>query len=347
MSIPNVTVINKTRGKWTFATLVENVHLSDEIGEEYRIDRVTLISLRKLLRVSKRFGIKKESVDRWLVQRHNVPLTQSVAVVRDAGTPNDLREACLQRVRNELDLLSSCRLHLHRTKLGRIGVFGEVQNGVCLTMFQESKTGDGSFQESLSENIGCLNLSKSWRTMQRNFFFAKIEKLVAGKMDLGKSWANELLLAATLIGKSLNSLDVPTAFLFNMIALETLLTKHGDKHSEALPERIEALLGWIGYWKQKNFPTKIDEIYKKRCGLVHAGRTDIVLMEDVLFTDELLLNVLVNLLRHPKLFGSKEEVILFAKKVQAERLLGKKFQVRPKTLQYFHRTSLSKKDSRV
>jgi hypothetical protein len=66
--------------------------------------------------------------------------------------------------------------------------------------------------------------------------------------------------------------------------------------------------------------------------LVHEGNTSGVTEELLLFTDDLLLNLFVNLTQHSELFDSKDAVIDFAERVKAERVLGLKAKVRPKTL---------------
>jgi len=62
-----------------------------------------------------------------------------------------------------------------------------------------------------------------------------------------------------------------------------------------------------------------------------------VTVEDLLFVDDIMVNLLWNILSHPKLFRSKEDVIEFGRKVEAERILGIKPRVRPKSLQYISR----------
>ncbi len=117
-----------------------------------------------------------------------------------------------------------------------------------------------------------------------------------------------------------------------MIALETLLTRRDDRYSEKLPERSESFIGWAKDWKVDDFKTKIKDIYQKRCLFAHTGQRDHINIEDILFSDDLLLNVSTNILRHPSIFGSKDKLIQFSEKVQAEHLLGLKTKLRPKTL---------------
>jgi hypothetical protein len=121
-----------------------------------------------------------------------------------------------------------------------------------------------------------------------------------------------------------------------MIALELLLTKQGDKVNETLPTRAEAFLGWTGFWAVENFADRIQKIYGKRCKLVHQGERDLIKRKDLLFTDDLLFNLLVNIVGHHLIFSNKESIIEFSNKVQAEHLLGVKPKTRPKTLHYVH-----------
>jgi len=138
-----------------------------------------------------------------------------------------------------------------------------------------------------------------------------------------------------MVGQSQCSNDLAQAFLWNMIVLEMLLTERGDKYPEILPKRIEAFLGWVGYWSVDNYEQRIKDVYKKRCRFVHDGNRDQIEVSDLLFTDDLLLNLLANLVTHPKVFSSKDDVIKFADKVEAEHTLGINTKVRPKTLRFF------------
>ena len=80
---------------------------------------------------------------------------------------------------------------------------------------------------------------------------------------------------------------------------------------------------------------KLREAYAKRCSYVHNGAFDEIQIKDLLFMDDILLNILVNILGHPKVFPSKLSVIEFSKKVSAEKILDLHSRlpgVRPKTL---------------
>ena len=82
---------------------------------------------------------------------------------------------------------------------------------------------------------------------------------------------------------------------------------------------------------------RINEVYEKRNMLVHQGAREIVTKGDLLFADDLLLNLFVNLVKFPTLFGSKEKIVEFAEKVEAEHKLGIKSKVQPNGLGFFSR----------
>ena len=152
------------------------------------------------------------------------------------------------------------------------------------------------------------------------------------------SWRKDIVNAAILAGKSQQCRELPTAFLCNMFAIETLITQQGDKYSNDIPLRIESLLGWVGFWETDKYEERIRELYKKRCALVHQGNLKVVNIEDLLISDDLILNLFVNLISNLKLFPKKEALIDFADKVDCERRLCVKSKVRPKSLQVIQRT---------
>ena len=97
-------------------------------------------------------------------------------------------------------------------------------------------------------------------------------------------------------------------------------------------ERIEAFLGWVGFWDERESEERIRDAYRARLNPVYEGDTSGVTEEMLQFTDDLVLNLFVNLPKHLKSFNSKDAVIRFAERVKAERILGLKAKVRPKTL---------------
>jgi hypothetical protein len=173
-------------------------------------------------------------------------------------------------------------------------------------------------------------------------FFTRLLKILRGEIDVARGWREELRRATVIIGESIGANDLFKSFLWNWVALETLLTRKGDKVGEMLPKRAEALLGWallsddpeITLWAAGEYTARIEDVYRKRNRLLHQGKRDGITEQDVVFTDHLLLNLLSNLVALPKVFHSKDAIIEFSEKVEAERILGVKPRVRPKDLRF-------------
>jgi hypothetical protein len=324
-------------GRWTFITPIGNLELTKEIGGEFKIDQVLFVNRDKLTRIRKRIGLhrtisqfKTENWRRDFFDKH-----QTFAVIRRAGKPDDLRRTCYRIVKEELMLLNLSQLgYTRRRSVGHIALFGEHLRSTASFGFFENNSPVTSIGSRITRGIDSLVLDASWSNFQKEFFFSKLMRILHDKRSLARSWRKDLRKACLLVGQSLSTADVPIAFLLNMIALETLLTRQGDKYTDVLPSRLEAFLGWVGYWTTQQYPDRIKEVYKKRCAFVHDGSKEIKL-KDLLFTDDLLFNLLVNLTNLSKLFNSKDRIIEFADKVEAEHILGVRPKVRPKQLRFF------------
>ena len=143
-------------------------------------------------------------------------------------------------------------------------------------------------------------------------------------------WLNILIQAGKIAGKSQNETDLANALLFNVIALEMLLTNQNDKISEKLPKRIGFFIDWSEDWEEQDFEKKILETYGKRCAFVHNGETEKITKEDVIFSDSILYNVLNNIVLFIRHMPSKTVLIELAEKYDCEKKLGiksKKYQL--------------------
>ena len=297
--------IQNIDGTWVALTPIRNLFISDAIGFEIQINKVTFINASKLARRRKRYGF-------------NSPM--SAIKKRYKGM--------LDSFFNEEKTFATLRL---------------TGNNACPAISDEKPSGRRSclmYNPSTSASyqpnevvgkIGSLNLDTRWHNYQKKVFFYDLLKIISGKTKVNSSWRKDITNAAILAGQSQSGHDIAQCFLWNIIALETLLTKREGKYSEKLPERTEAFIGWAQDWHVENFDKKIRDMYKKRSIFVHNGRRDEINIEEILFSDELLLNVFVNIVRHPKIFESKEKLIKFSEMVQAERTLGIRPKVRPKT----------------
>jgi len=341
------TKVQDTEGKWLFVAPVGNLALTKDVSNEYAINRVTFVTGAKFRRIFPRLKLDKSHLKKgYPLDKMLVP-EQSFAYVHHSGKPSEIKRTCFQLIRDELDILAASQLYYRRRmSMSRLGLVGEFKGGINKHAFLNKNNHAHVVGSGLADCPLPLTLDKHWKWYHKKFFFLKFLKILQGHVPVKPQWAADIARSVMLIGKSVNSHDVGSAFLWNMVALEMLLARQGDKYSDVIPRRIESLLGWMGYWKTADFHKRIDDVYSLRCKVVHDGRLELVEAKDLLFTEDLLMNVLVNLLRHPKLFQKKEDVINFAELVSAEHLLGQKSRVRPKTLMFVKR-KLNKKDYKL
>ena len=342
--------MREEHGNWVFLIPISNLKLTEATNFEFRIDRVTFIASDKLARRRKRFGLPNrisEMRHRPKDVRDRIFDSPCFATLRRNGKLKDLERGVFDLIREELAILALSQLgYATRRNIYSPSISNE--NPISSRSFYVTNAKKGSSIESHSivSNPGSLLLSSKWQNFHRKLFFFDLLRILRGNTALSKEWQTDLRNAAILVGQSQVSRDLPQAFLWNMIALELLLTRRGDTYTDALPTRAEAFIGWTGFWKVEGFEERIRDAYKKRCGLVHAGNRGLITRSDLFFTDNLLFNLFLNIAGHYRLFPTKLSVIEFSKKIEAEHLLGLKGRVRPKTLRYVHR-KYSEDDDRV
>jgi len=333
------------KGTWVFLAPIEALILTAAVKREFRVNQVLFVSGEKLPRIRKRLGLhmpvshyKNTSFGSRFFDG-----ASAFAVFRRTGRPAKLKSSCLRLVQDELAVICLSQLGYSKRRFNsHPRLRGQASVSKLSDMFLNTANNAWGMHNWLSGKYQPLALDRDWLRYQKQVFFLRLMRMLYGKSAVSKGWRQDLRRAAILAGQSQASDSIAQAFLWNMIALELLLTKQGDKYSDTLPKRIEAFLGWAGYWEVKGYEKSVRGVYQKRCAFVHDGAWDQITIEDLLFTDDLLLNLFANIARHPKLFHSKEAVVQFADKVAAEHLLGMKSRVRPKTLWFISRKYTAK-----
>ncbi|MCK4826545.1 hypothetical protein KA005_62965 [bacterium] len=329
--------IENSDGTWLFLAPIRNLRLHKAVDFEFTVDQVTFIDASKLPKRRKRYGFlhpisEVKKTYRGIIDEF-FKGEKTFATLRLSGNGKKIKNKFINRINDELSIISLSQLGYSRRRHNSSPVLSEEKSIGRRRSLMFNLTEDTSFHPSeVVGKIGPLELDDRWKNFQKKVFFFNLIKLISGKVKVAPNWRKDITNAAILAGQSQCGHDIPQCFLWNMIALETLLTRRDDKYSEKLPERSEAFVGWAKDWELYNFEAKIRDIYQKRCLFVHAGQRHHISIEDILFSDDLLLNVLTNIVRHPTIFGSKDKLIQFSEKVQSEHLLGIKTKVRPKTL---------------
>jgi hypothetical protein len=325
------------RRSWTFVAPIGNLVLGDAVNRELRVNRVSFVDRGKLPFVRRRLGFHRRisDIDRGKGNSSFFKKAATYAVLRHRGAPQQVEEACLKTIRDELAIVSLSYLVYAKRKhvsfpalLGRHNV-----RPVQFVIVNSDNPSGIAVGASVTSPQGIL-LNGRWALSQSARTFHKLTQILSRSISVDARWRSELQRASILIGEGLESEDRAMSFLKNMIALESLLTRRGDRVSNTLPIRARAFLGWVGLWEVENHEQRIEEIYKKRNALVHSGDKDGVKSEDLVFSDDLLFNLITNLVSFPELFRSKETIIRFSNKVAAEHQAGNTEEVRPKGLIY-------------
>lgn len=325
------------KSKWLLVAPVSGLLLTKSIDEEITVNEITFVSSARLPYVRKRLGfpvtlskLKKSRGEKKFFEKSKV---YAVGVFGGSG------------FKTEKEFLNSNRDELLIISLSQLG-WGRRRNNACLTISNEQRPGNLQYlmmdvvkktwltYRGWTGKHGDIWLDKRWYDYQKYSFFYELIATLKGHTKISEGWRRDIRNAALLAGQSQGSNDLAHAFLWNMIAIETLLTHQGDSYSNALPKRVEAFIGWTTDWLVNDYENKIKEVYRKRCAFVHAGKSDEILVPDLLFTDNLLNNIFYNILKHMDIFKSKESLIDFSLKVEAEHVLGIKTKVRPKTVSF-------------
>lgn len=327
------------KGSWCFIVPISGVTLTKDVKKEFRIQRVLLIQGEKIPRIRKRLGLSRRISDLHPRYKEFFDASKIFAVIHHTGELDETKKACRKMISEELAILSASQLgYMKRRFSAHPAMEGMAKVGNVSDVLINLDDPRSVLGGRVVGKLDTIVISNRWKRYHHSAFFDLLLKILNKKIRVDSEWRAELRRAAILIGQSQASSDLAQSFLWNMIALETLLARQGDKYTEALPMRLEAFLGWVGFWSLHDYPTKIRKVYDKRNLFVHDGNSKNITVEDVLFTDDLLLNLMINIVHHTKMFYSKESVIDFAQKVEAERLLKIKPKVRPKTLHYFSRS---------
>lgn len=337
--MPSVQEIKNEKGQWVFVIAVGGLSISKDLGSEFTVNKITFVNKDKLKHIRKRLNIPwRISALKKMFKRNNILEESDIyAVGSFGGIGIEQEKEFLRVVKEELDLLSLSQLGYGRRR-GNADLhisYGKRDGSLNYLAINKTKL---TATRNLA-NVGkfnTLDIDHRWLEFHKAHFFFDLQSIFK-KSDsslVSDSWRLDIKNAAILAGQSQSSTNLAYAFLWNVIAIETLLAQQGDTYSSALPKRVESFIGWTTAWSLDSFSERIVDIYKKRSAFVHAGRIDNISLEDLLFTDGILLNVLHNIIKHINLFRTKDDLILFSKKVEAEHTLGIIGKTRPKTTIY-------------
>jgi hypothetical protein len=113
---------------WTFLVPIGNLVLTEAVGREFNVDRVTFVYRDRLPLVREKLGLGERVSE--LKKRRRLKrffeVAEAYAVVRQSGTRKGVERRCLEIVREELHLLSLSQLgHSFRGQMRPVLPAGE------------------------------------------------------------------------------------------------------------------------------------------------------------------------------------------------------------------------------
>ena len=320
---------------WIYITPIYNLEIKKELHREIKIGRVIFADIEKIHLIRKRLGFP--SVLSKIKENSNAKdffkESKTFAILSFNGIPKEKENECRRLIEDAINILSFSQLgYCTRRNSSQFGLIQ--QRSIFKNYILNKDVFSWNIKYSNENKVLPFDLDENWLKFHKSFFFFDLISIISNSNKMQKKWRDTIVRASMMIGKSMQSVDLEYCFLWNMIIIEMLLTEQGDKYSDRLPERAEAFIGWVSNWNEKNYEKKIRELYKKRCEFVHDGNSKNIKVEDVLFTDNLVFNLLWNIVKHINLFPTKESIIEFSDKVKAEKLLGMNSKIQPKTLKF-------------
>lgn len=325
----------------TIAVPVYNLETSSEIGGIFEIERVKFVSAEKIPRIRKSLNIPLTVAElRKRFGRHGQVFTKAKTYafisVKNPTDTDLLFEHKL--LREAIWLLRSSQFG--RVRRNNEYSFGLPEHDTRLVDEEyliEISDGKISLRNQLVSPIQPYRLDKAWKEYVSHHFFPYLLRILNKKAKIKNEWRHSIRKAAILAGKSHYASELSEAFLYDMIAIETLLNTgdREDKFSRSLYTRLNAIFGWIHKDTQK-LRNMSERIYQLRCEFVHQGEYKNVTIQDLLDTDELLRNLLYNICRNIRLFSSRDKIVQLTDEIEARKILRQKL-TRPKSLRYTRR----------
>lgn len=297
--------------------------MGKEPNGEYRIDKVTLFSPQKFLKL-RRYNFVYTQWRKKAAQCSALTSSDAIAVVTAGGNPETVRRYAHNLIKEELNILSSSRLGFKRRDHGSVvGILGCMDSydiedlllGQSVDLIQSSTGRYAQGQLRITDEIQNLP--------DRLFPYRRLLKLIRDGKDIDNKWQLILRNVAALAGKSQNAIENADAFLWNMIAIEQLLLGENEPgHLGKLLVRCKALFGYCPLWDRLRLGDAIEKIYNARCTLVHEGNRVAITIEHLIISDLILFNVIGALIFNYRKINSKSRLLEFAEKARARNLLG-------------------------
>jgi hypothetical protein len=319
--------INKNQyGEWLFIFPISHLMFSHDIDSELTIGDVTFITLQRLARKRKHYGLNKTISELRKNNSINYTLDKSdslVAITKMKGDKKEAGEKAENNINEKLLILSVSQLFYNKgANISRPFISKNNYYTVSYVRLDLHSKSNGTSM-SARGSIHDLILNNHWKTFNEERFFFKVIKMISKDKDSFTNWEKTLYRSLIMAGKSIYEEDVAQSFLFRMIAIESIITNGGGKHKEAFIYTFEMLIGWHSDWEQKKLHTRIIDLYRKRNNYVHDGKAEEITSDDLLLSETLIFNLYNTIFSNMDFFDSKEKLPELLKQFNAIKTLEK------------------------
>lgn len=320
-----------------------NLLIDKNIGSELIIERVIFVSKEKIPRIRKRLGFSKRiSQENQVWLKHNLPgvfnaaPTYAFIKFKTKNINKDIWKPTI-KINEAFWLLASSQYFFVNRDALRL--FGGIEYS---TLNSEHIIYDCTKKFTIRgfKKINPLpfKLDKNWKRYEKKHFFPYLLRILNDNCNsnINSSWKNTIRYAAILAGKSIFSKEISQAFLYNMIAIESLLNiDPSEKYPFSIINRYNALFGFLTQEDPRPWEAIIKRLYKLRCDFVHDGSIKDIRTKDIIFADNILFNLLYNICKYIKYFPNNQSISVLSSKIRARKILNQKIKERPNLL-YFH-----------
>lgn len=305
---------------------IYNLKLSENIGSEFKIGDILFVSAKKIPRIRKRLGFTKtfgEMEDKKGFFKESILKKADTFAVLNF---TDIDKTNIGRYKTKITkavwILASSQFY--PSIRGKVKYFGFPEHSG--RFFHEFFIHDVLEKKSgrtweLASPLEPFIFGAHWIVNNKYHFFWNALKIINNKAKVDKSWKNIIEKVLIFCGKSIFSNDLYLAFLFNMISLETILTRQGDKFPVAIIDRLNGLFDWYFEDDQYIWNNIIEELYYLRCKMIHDGDTKGIATEDLVLSDILLHNLLGAVSANTQSIKSQSDIIDLSEISKAKLIL--------------------------
>ena len=187
-----------------------------------------------------------------------------------------------------------------------------------------TKSDSLSYKTNLAFQMEPYKLDRKWRNIVKPHFFFPLLNVINGKTQATKRWRTKIKRASIFAAKSFYSSEKETAFLYDWIAIESLLKTGKGKIDRTIVEHLIALFGWLTGGDGSYWGKTVERLWKKRNEFFHEGIAEDITVRDILEADTIVYNLLNNLTRLTKQFPNQKSLNDFAEEVRARKILNMK-----------------------